>query len=106
MEKRNYSDLLKQYKEKIAEGITPLSDEAVEKVSGGIGGADEATCPCCSGNIAMNKISNPYGDPWWTCPQCGMDQYFSDAETIEIIRAMEQMNYPGIQYPSWWSSIR
>ena len=106
MENSKYTDLLKLYKTKMEEGMTRLTDEDVAQVSGGVGGADEATCPYCSGNIAMNKINNPYGDPFWTCPKCGMDQYFSDAETIEIIRAMEAMNYPGIQYPSWWSSIK
>ena len=78
MENSKFTDLLKQYKAKMDEGITPLSDEDVAQVSGGVGGADEATCPYCTGSVAMNKINNPYGDPFWTCPKCGMDQYFSD----------------------------
>lgn len=106
MENSRFTDLLKQYKVKMSEGIMPLSDEAVEQVSGGVGGADEATCPCCAGMVGMSRIDNPYGDPFWTCPKCGTNQYFSDAETIEIIHYMEQVNYPGIEYPSWWGSIR
>ncbi len=106
MENSKFTDLLRQYKAKMDEGITPLSDEDAAQVSGGVGGADEATCPCCTGSVAMNRINSPYGDPFWTCPKCGMDQYFSDAETIEIIRAMEAAHYPGIQYPSWWSLVQ
>ena len=106
MESSKYADLLKQYKAKMDEGITPLMDEDVAQVSGGVGGANEATCPYCAGGVAMNKINNPYGDSFWTCPKCGMDQYFSDAETIEIIRAMEAVHYPGIEYPSWWSLVK
>ena len=65
-----------------------------------------ATPRITAAGIAMSRISNPYGDDYWTCPNCSMDQYFSDAETVEINRAMEAMNYPGIQYPIWWSVIK
>ena len=107
MSSNSYTDVLKLYREKMNEqGITRLSDADIEQVSGGVGGLDEATCPCCAGNVAMNKVDNPYGDAFWTCPTCGTNQYFSDAETIEIIRAMEAMNYPGIQYPVWWPMIQ
>ena len=59
MENSKFTDLLKQYKARMAEGITPLSDEDVAQGSGGVGGADEATCPYCTGSVAMNKINNP-----------------------------------------------
>ena len=38
MENSKFTDLLKQYKAKMDEGITPLSDEDAAQVSGGGGG--------------------------------------------------------------------
>ena len=103
----NYVDLAKLYREKMAgQSITPLSDEAVEEVSGGLGGADEATCPYCRGNITMTKVSSPYGDDYWTCPNCGGMQILSDAETIEMIHCLEAMGYTEFDYPVWWSQIQ
>lgn len=81
-----------------------LSDRELEKVAGGVGGADEATCPKCG--KPMRMTGKDFGDGFWSCGECGATQLLSDAETIEIIRYMEMIGYPEIEYPIWWSQVK
>ena len=107
MSSKSYTDLVQIYREKLGEqGITPLSDEAVGQVAGGVGGNNEATCPYCTGSITMNKISSPGCDDYWVCPNCGMLQILSDAETIQMIEYFEKIGYTDFEYPSWWSQLQ
>ena len=41
-----FNEAVKKYREE-ARRLRALSDSEVEKVAGGVGGADEATCPKC-----------------------------------------------------------
>lgn len=82
-----------------------MNDEALAKATGGIGGANEATCPKCG--KPMKKNNNPYGDDIWHCDACNVDQMLSDAETIEIIKAAEAAGQTqGLEYPVWWNKIK
>ena len=84
---------------------TVLSDDDMAKAIGGLGGKDEATCPVCG--KPMKKIDNPYGDPYWTCEICKVDQICSDAEYIEILKFCEQMGQTqGLVYPVWWDKVK
>ena len=106
MNSNAFTDFVKLCREKADDqGITRISDEEIERVSGGVGGANEATCPCCKDIIPMTPVSNPYGDDYWTCPKCGTDQIVSDADYIAMVRLMEQYGCP-VEYPVWWPLIR
>lgn len=84
---------------------TELSDEDMAKANGGLGGANEATCPSCG--MPMKVVNNPYGDNYWTCEKCKVDQLVSDAEYIEMIKLCEQIGQTqGIVYPVWWNKIK
>lgn len=84
---------------------TELSDMDMATAVGGVGGANEATCPVCG--KAMKTVSNPYGDSFWRCDKCKIDQICSDAEYIEMIKLCEQLGQTqGIVYPVWWNSIK
>ncbi len=102
-----YEDLLKKFQDDIINKRknTELSDEEMANATGGVGGANESTCPKCS--TAMSRLGAEYGSCLWTCPKCGEESLTTDAETIEIIKAMEQAGYGSqIKYPKWWEQIK
>ena len=98
-----FNEAVKKYREE-AHRLRALSDSEVEKVAGGVGGADEATCPRCG--KPMKKIVFGGGDPMWKCSKCGVNQLLPDAEFIEMVKYMEQIGYPGIEYPIWWNQVK
>lgn len=102
----NHEEALARYKEEVlkARRAAPLSDEQVESVAGGVGGDNEATCPVCG--TPMQLSGQTYGSGVWVCGKCGAGQLFTDAETIEMIRYMEAIGYPGIEYPVWWNQVK
>ena len=102
MDVNKYSEFLKTGMEKFG-GKIPLSDAELEGVSGGVGGANEATCPQCG--KPMSSSGGQFGDPTWYCAGCNIHQAFSDADTIQMIQAMEAANYPNIIYPVWWKQL-
>ena len=103
MSDNKYTAFLEKYRDKMTAN-KPLSDLEMKDAKGGVGGANEATCPQCGKPMTTN--SNPYGDDSWYCSACQISQICSDAETIEIIRAMEQAGYSSeIVYPVWWKQI-
>jgi hypothetical protein len=106
MNSNAYSDLVRKYRETVpeAERTRLLSDADMEAVSGGVGGANEATCPICG--KPMKATGQEFGDGFWICETCGVNQLVSDAEFIEIVKYMEQLGYPGIEYPVWWNQIK
>lgn len=82
-----------------------VSDEDMAKVTGGVGGKNEATCPVCGKPMAV--VNNPYGDNYWTCSKCNIDQLFSDADYIEVIKICEMAGQTeGIVYPVWWDKVK
>lgn len=103
MKNNPYSEMIKKYKETVGAEKAALTDQNLEKVAGGVGGANEATCPICG--IPMRKTDSGFGDPFWVCDKCGTNQIVSDAEFIEIVRYMEQLGYP-VDYPVWWKLIK
>lgn len=101
-----FNEAVKKYRAEAAAAgkLRALSDSEVEKVAGGVGGADEATCPKCG--KPMEKIVFGGGDPMWQCSKCGVNQLLPDAEFIEMVKYMEQIGYPGIEYPIWWNQVK
>lgn len=96
-----YTELVRKYREE--KGATPLSDSDMEKVSGGVGGANEATCPTCGRPMKIDNAG--FGDSIWYCDKCNMYQLVSDAEFIEMVKFMEQLGYP-VEYPVWWDKVK
>jgi ribosomal protein S27AE len=73
----------------------------MDSVTGGVGGANEATCPNCG------KSMPAQGDGTWFCSACNVTQFLSDAEYIEILKAAEAAGQTaGLVYPVWWNKIR
>jgi tRNA(Ile2) C34 agmatinyltransferase TiaS len=74
------------------------------KIIGGVGGANEATCPYCGkpmkGGYSDGTIVNG-----WHCASCGLSTDASDAETIQIIKFLEQSGVQDIAYPVWWKQV-
>ena len=106
MKENRYSEMIRKYKEE-AKNIE-ISDQDMENATGGVGGANEATCPECGRPMSRPQDHDPNGphSDVWTCDACGSYQFFSDAETIEMIRAMEKAGMQGqISYPVWWSQV-
>ena len=80
-----------------------LKDEMLEKVTGGVGGENEATCPVCG--KPMKFTQNPYGSDSWKCT-CGETQFMSDAEYIMFLEAAEAAGQTqGLVYPVWWNQV-
>ena len=104
MKESSYSEFLKKYRDE-AMANKSLSDDEMANAKGGVGGANEATCPKCG--RPMSRPTDPNGpqSDVWTCDACGTYQLFSDADTIEIIRYMEANGIGGIEYPIWWNQI-
>ena len=103
MEDKKYTDYLKKYRDQARKANTELSDEDLKGATGGVGGANEATCPYCGkpmkpGNYEMIGKG-------WACNSCGVTTDCSDAEYIQIIRYMEKAGIPDISYPIWWKQI-
>lgn len=87
------------------ENRNKLPDEMLENVNGGLGGADEATCPKCG--LPMDKVNNPYGTNMWKCAACDETQLLSDAEYILMLKAAEASGQTqGLIYPIWWDKIQ
>ena len=113
-----FNEAVRKYRAEAAAAgkMRALSDSEVEKVAGGVGGADEATCPKCGKPMKkivfggcgkpMEKIAFGGGDPMWKCDKCGVNQLLPDAEFIEMVKYMEQIGYPGIEYPIWWNQVK
>ncbi|MCR5604303.1 MAG: hypothetical protein K6G27_11470 [Lachnospiraceae bacterium] len=84
---------------------TALPDDEMAKAIGGLGGMKEATCPVCG--KPMKEVPNPYGDPYWRCEECKVDQICSDAEYIEILKFCELTGQTqGLVYPVWWDKVK
>lgn len=105
MNKNAYSELVKKYREVASDADRRriLSDRELETVAGGVGGSNEATCPVCGKPMVMT--GQEFGDGFWYCGDCGVNQIVTDAEFIEIVRYMEQLGYP-VEYPVWWNQIK
>ncbi len=101
MNGNKYMEMIKKYREE-AKNIE-LSDQDMGKAIGGVGGANEATCPVCGKPMKAGVI--PGIGNGWTCEACGISTDASDAETIQIIKYMEQMGIPDIGYPIWWNQV-
>lgn len=105
MKRNPCTELVEKYRAEFSDADKQsLSDAEMERVSGGVGGANEATCPVCG--KPMSVSGGEHGDSFWICKTCNVNQLVSDAEFIEIIRMMEQMGYPGIEYPVWWKQVK
>ena len=103
MKNSPYSEMVKKYREQaVGAEMAALSDRDLERVAGGVGGADEATCPVCGKAMRVDKS---FGDPVWFCDKCDVTQIASDAEFIEIVKYMEKLGYP-VDYPVWWNQIK
>jgi rubredoxin len=101
MEENKYTQFISKYRN----ANTAVSDEDMAKAIGGLGGKNEATCPVCG--KPMTLVNNPYGDNYWTCPTCKVDQFFSDAEYIEVVKMLEAAGQTqGIVYPVWWDKVK
>lgn len=73
-----------------------LSDEELGAVNGGVGGANEATCPICG------KAMPPNGDGTWSCAHCNVLQFLSDAEYIQVYKlAKADGKTEGLIKPVW-----
>lgn len=82
-----------------------IDDQMLEKVSGGVGGENEATCPKCG--KPMRKEANPYGTDSWKCDKCNETQLLSDAEYILMLKAAEAAGQTqGLVYPVWWNKVK
>lgn len=99
-----YMDLINTYKDKAREAgkSGKLSDQELEGVTGGVGGANEATCEVCGAPMIAGTY--PTVGKGWQCPACGIATNASDADVIEIIRYMEQAGLP-VNYPKWWGQV-
>ena len=82
-----------------------LTDEVLSKISGGLGGEFEATCPKCG--RPMIKEANPYGSDSWKCDKCKETQFLSDADYILMLKAAEASGQTqGLVYPVWWDKVK
>lgn len=82
-----------------------IRDDMLDKVSGGVGGENEATCPVCGKR--MKKVSNPYGSDSWKCKKCNQTQYMSDADYIQTLKIAESTGQTqGLVYPVWWDQVK
>ena len=54
-----------------------IKDEMLEKVTGGVGGENEATCPVCGKTMKLQH--NDFGSDYWKCA-CGENQYIGKGE--------------------------
>ena len=99
-----YKSLIEAYGDKAREALKSgkLSDEALEKVIGGVGGANEATCEVCG--KPMKPGTYPGIGKGWQCAACGIATDASDADVIAIIRYMEQAGMQ-VNYPVWWNQV-
>ena len=99
-----YKDLISTYRDKAKDALKTgkISDEALESVIGGVGGANEATCEHCG--KPMKPGTYPGIGKGWQCATCGIATDASDADIIAIIRFMEQSGMP-VNYPVWWNQI-
>lgn len=108
MEENKYTQFISKFRneaEKIRSANTAISDDDMGQAVGGLGGKNEATCPVCG--KPMTPVDNPYGDNYWTCSKCKVDQICSDAEYIEMLRLLEQAGATeGLVYPVWWNKIK
>ena len=82
-----------------------FNDNELEKVTGGVGGANEATCPKCGKPMKLQP--NPFGESSWVCEKCHETQFLSDAEYIQMLKAAEAAGQTqGLVYPVWWNQVK
>ena len=109
MEDNKFTEFIKKHRgevEKIKAKNTAISDEEMAKVTGGVGGANEATCPQCGTTMNVVNANGEYGDRTWVCPSCNTYQCMSDAEYIELLKLLEAAgSTQGMVYPVWWNQI-
>ena len=84
--------------------LSALSDADMSNVVGGVGGANEATCPQC-GKSMQGGYNDGFIVNGWKCSKCGIATDMSDAETIQLIKIMEQSGIQNIGYPVWWKQV-
>ena len=101
MEDNKYTDILKKYRDQVKVN-TELNDADLKDATGGVGGANEATCPYCGKPMTPGNYDIGKG---WKCNTCKLTTDCSDAEYIQIIRYMEQAGITDIAYPIWWKQI-
>ena len=96
--------MIKKYKETVGAEKAALTDQDLEKVAGGVGGANEATCPICG--IPMRKTDSGFGDPFWVCDKCGTNQIVSDAEfTLGLLNRLKKETKKWVLKRPWkWMS--
>ena len=106
LKENKYTLFLKQYSEKMNLSGR-LNDDDLEKVTGGVGGANEATCPQCGKPMSkQNEAGGPQSDAWF-CSDCNIHQFMSDADYIEILKAAESTGQTqGLVYPVWWDKVK
>ncbi len=102
MNDNKYTEMIAKYR--TAAKNVEVSDADMNKATGGVGGANEATCPYCG--KPMKAGNYPGFGQGWQCAACGLTTDCSDAETIQIIRYMEQAGISDIVYHIWWNKIR
>ena len=80
-----------------------IKDDILEKVTGGVGGENEATCPVCGKTMKLQH--NDFGSDYWKCV-CGENQYMSDADYIRFLEAAVATGQTqGLVFPVWWNQI-
>ena len=104
MEPNIYTEYLSKHRESAKAKNAALSDDEMSKAQGGVGGANEATCPYCG--KAMKPGNYPDVGKGWRCDDCKLTTDCSDAEYIQIIRYMEQSGITDISYPVWWNQVQ
>ena len=100
MKDNKYTEIIGKYRAEAKN--TELPDSDMTNAKGGVGGANEATCPYCGKSMKAGTYDIGKG---WKCNDCGLTTDCSDAEYIQIIRYMEQAGISDISYPIWWNKI-
>jgi len=109
MEQNIYTEFISRFKDSAKVKNTALSDDEMTKAQGGLGGANEATCPKCGKPMSRPQDVDPNGphSDVWHCDACNVDQICSDAEYIEILKAAEAAGQTqGLVYPVWWDKVK
>ncbi|MCR4656707.1 MAG: hypothetical protein K5770_10825 [Lachnospiraceae bacterium] len=101
MKESEFNEIKRKFREQAKNA--ELADADMAKAIGGVGGPDEATCPVCGKPMKGGVI--PGIGNGWTCEACGISTDMSDAETIQLIRYMEQTGVQDIGYPVWWPQV-
>ena len=102
MTENKYTEFIRKYRNT---ANAALSDADMAKAVGGVGGADEATCPKCG--QPMLRFAEPGGpqSDVWHCDACDTYQLATDAEYIQMVRDLEHAGITDIVYPVWWNNV-